>query len=596
MISGRFLQLFFLSSLIWSGSGRECCAQVPEPRPSPTSANPRARETYLRPNLSPQVWDVTAANLTSQKCELLAENLILLVRNFPAEKALNLEWKSRILSLALRLKPGNRDGLVANGQLARGVTPKPNETDPPARLDVIVASLLKLSIELFGDQSDKTTAAYVLGLHLLDIATHLDPTNKVVLDIRLKDAPPLLWKKLVVPSKGKAVSEELPDLRLAAGAVRLVLRNRGLDKEPGKPIEKFVSGSMSAAAKRVEGNARASLQVVLPPDADSEMELIMSAIRKLLIKRHSHWPAGWRVTMEAVEVKPSGQPAVYLGVGMLLDSLIGGQRMDEKVLVACGLDPESGITVPLMSLESLITFASGKPETVSNVLIISEQSLESAHDFLLLNRERAIDLFQLNLCVAKNFAECMELASVSRPQLLQQNLDRFEPFVAILKTKGVNGLRTPEIRKEINIIVEQNPNLFSMRLMRSLALGQIPTKLSRSGSLKQIHSYAGPILQAGSTSYPLKRVQSTATGTPWSKARSQIERLRPILSADVRPYADTLSDLAKSYDTWIDKPPTTSAGWNDLKRAVSDQRARMEQARSTMFSPAGQGNPRPPGE
>lgn len=584
MIPARFKCLCWLIFLLCSGRGGECRAQVPDPIPPPTPNHTPAREIYIRPNLSPLVWDLSAAKLPQAKSDTLAQSLVLLVRNFPTDKSLTMEWKSRILSVALRLKPSDRDGLVANGQLVRGVSPKPTETDTPVKLDTIVASLLKSSIELFGDQKDKSTATYALGLHLLDIATQLDPSNKQVRDIRLQGAPPLLWRKLVEPAKGNSVSEELPDLRLVAGQLRLILRNQIHRYGQGRPTNQFSSGSVVATAKRIDGPARSSLQLILPSDADAGLESSLPAIKQLLIKRHPQWPGGWRVTMGAVEVKPSGQPSVYLGLGILLDSMISGQEIDENVLVACGLDTGSGETVPLMSLSLLVDFAAGKPEVAPDVLIVSPQSLEAAHDFILLNKERAMDLLQLNLCVAKNFAACMELASVNRPPLLQRNLDRSKSLLAILKAKGVQGLRTPEIQKELNTIAEQNPNLFAIGMLRSLVLGQVPTKLSRAGSINQLQALASPILQVGSDAYPLRRNQNTAGGTHWSKAKSQIDRIRPMLSSAVRPYADALSDLAKSYDTWVSNPPTTSTGWNDLKRSIADQRARLEQARSALFS------------
>src|SRR5690606_24359924 len=58
----------------------------------------------------------------------LVQDLTLLARNFPGVPSLTQETRARSLALALAIFPDFRPAIVANGQLARGVWPRPLET------------------------------------------------------------------------------------------------------------------------------------------------------------------------------------------------------------------------------------------------------------------------------------------------------------------------------------------------------------------------------------------------------------------------------------------------------------------------------------
>ena len=95
----------------WSGVAR---AQQPAP-----TANGRA---YPQPDLKAVIFDVQKISLSPATCTELASGMGSWVRNdMPLDTAEDLSWASRMLGVALRLDPKNKDAYIANARLSQDV-------------------------------------------------------------------------------------------------------------------------------------------------------------------------------------------------------------------------------------------------------------------------------------------------------------------------------------------------------------------------------------------------------------------------------------------------------------------------------------------
>jgi hypothetical protein len=175
---------------------------------------PPVTPSYVRPDLSVTAWDLSGVTLNEQQQDGLTHVLVEIVRDYSTSKLVTPVWKSRLLGIALRLQPDNRDAIIANGQLARGVEPQCLHAAPPP-LDKMALSLLRYSTTLMGAATDKHSPNYVLGYHLLDVAVHLDLSNAKVWEAVQQDAPALKWDALLsnIPTDKSLLAEETPDLK-----------------------------------------------------------------------------------------------------------------------------------------------------------------------------------------------------------------------------------------------------------------------------------------------------------------------------------------------------------------------------------------------
>lgn len=548
---------------------RESCAQVPDAAP-PVAEQPTGG-IYRRPDLSPAALDLSNLNIAPDKRAALVSQLALLARNYPESKLLNSEWRARALSLALRLSPEDRDCVVANGQLARRTVPKPLET--ASTLEMVAVEILAMATELVKSAAGKDAPEHVLGLHLLDIAARLNSTNRAMYELHQAEAPLLRWE-LLVPRKQPRSSlqdEETPDLMLSKSALTLTLF-RTVDGQRGVSSKLF-----TATATKMPNGSKRPMQLYLPSDADRELESAMPDVRTLLQARNSQWPAGWRVEFGPLEATPASQSGAVLGIALVMDSLISGVPLDPKVVPICGLDSKNGKIIKTLDFETLLRLEKNAP--AGTVVIVPEQNRDEVYDLLLRQPERWSDILRLSLCTARTLSECCSLSAATRPRLLQQSLDQFNLLTQKVGQTGLTALRQPENLQALEEILNINPNLFSASLLQSAALKKVPSVLSKAGSLKLLRQLGEPVLKAGSKEFPLKTPWlSKLDPSPWSKARTQLDRARSLLNVDSKAYADALTDLAKLYDNLVVNSATNPQIREDLKRRISEGRQRLKEA------------------
>ncbi len=131
--------------------------------------------TYKAPAVSDPLFAGDDVALLETEREKLASNIAGFVSNSlsPRPHAREVENGRRFLALALHLHPRDRNALVANAQLTRGLIPKKVEVDyQPA---VLAKLLLERARTLLAKSSSLDQA---LGGYFLYVAMESDPDNE----------------------------------------------------------------------------------------------------------------------------------------------------------------------------------------------------------------------------------------------------------------------------------------------------------------------------------------------------------------------------------------------------------------------------------
>ena len=549
-----FRPLLLLLSVCLLGSPSRMRAQ------NAAEASPPA--TYPRPDLSDAALDLRDIQMEEARRESLMEILRTMARNFPNDPALSPEWRARILALALRIQPEDRSCLVANGQLARGVQPRPHPNPSKRDLRTLTSILLQFTSDLLKDESDMQSPTAVLALHLLDLTAHLNPANRAVFNLFMQDAPPLAWTKMVASGKAaRPDDEETPDLLLTRAQVSVLVSS-------GKPGEWREIRITARAEKLPPASPRKPLELHLSVEIKGVLEKQLAELRKLLKTRIPRWPGGWSITIDSTPAIPMEQPAALLGIGLALHALITGIDTDPSVHFLCGLDPSSGHITRVLDLADVPAAAS--KWSADTLLVLPEIFADEINDLRIAQPERYAALRKLNLCMASNLQECTALASATRPPALERGLRQFIEIQGEFKPGVITAVRTPAMKERLESILNFCPRYLAPRLLLEDTFKTPLVILSLKGSIAILNQMGHPILKAGSKRFPIRsRWPDKLDATPWAKAKGQIERLRPRLAPDTRAYADALCDLAKIYDQMVLYPPFTPIDKAEVNRRIN---------------------------
>ncbi|MEM9081773.1 MAG: hypothetical protein AAGC74_13900 [Verrucomicrobiota bacterium] len=106
----------------------------------------------------------------------------------------SLERARKLMALALHLSPRNREGLVANYQLKRGLLPEKKEADYS---EAVFAKLLMTRAKLLKESEGENDR--LLGRCFVELAAELDPRNEDAIylsETQRLDEGPVDWSQL----------------------------------------------------------------------------------------------------------------------------------------------------------------------------------------------------------------------------------------------------------------------------------------------------------------------------------------------------------------------------------------------------------------
>ncbi len=504
----------------------------------------RGQQAYQRPDLAAPLFDAAALELTEPESATLLRELNLLARNFPDAPAVTNLIRSRAIGLALRLRPGDRDAVVANGQLARGVPPAPLSCEFTPTASGTAIRLHEAARPLLHSPSNATRQ---LGLLVCDLAIQLEPR------LRRRTAP---LSYLVRPEWHDPAPEVPLDatrtFRLREATARMLL--------PGLQDGQLETLTVRAAAAPAQ--EKQGLRVQLPEDLlnamkhpksgaalRTQVEQCMAAVRTALRHQHESWPEGWVVSFDAARSAET-LPQFFTGAALTLDSLLAAQPPDASLIIAASLDPDGNLQPVLPPGELIPAAALGE----SPPLIIPASEAPDVTDWLLLNPDQWPLLYRVTLYTASGLTDLLQWSRAARAPRPAQSCEAFDALAAKLRRAAdpLAEIRKPESVATLRGITTWTPNHLSAAALLAVAAPQ-PATLSLRGSLAQIDVLAAPLLSTDRKAHPLHLARGPFEKTEFARASEALQSAR-FLHPATRPYVAELLTLAKMLDrasgTW----------------------------------------------
>jgi hypothetical protein len=471
--------------------------------------------------------------------------------------------------------------VVANGQLARDVTPTPLPVGSPPTPDGIAHRLFSLAFPLL---SNPEKSARDFSLLLLDIARRLDPGLQSRIFQFTYGATPEWFDSRSTP----LFFEPPPTFQLLQAEVQVLLP--GLDKDRLRTVT--VKATARPAPKQN------GLKLVLPEalrreigDRDpkkealrTEVERRMIALRTTLRLRHEVWPEGWIVEVTVPDADAKALPQLFAGIALTMDSLLGGTKLESNGLLAAGIDTEGKLRRVLPVEELLPAAALLDPPPV---IVLPSDTGEQIDDWLILHSDQWPQLFRLTLHRVPAVADAMALLTTSHAPMLERALTSFAEIAARLRTSSepLTELRRPETIAALRQILAWHPQHLSAAALLRVASGGAPS-LTINGSLLHIDRLALCVLSTDRQKFPLHLPRPKFEKSDFGKAGDAVSTAMKVIHPAVRTYAEQVITLARMLDR-------AAGHWNAyLKKGgppdppeISRQRNRAAEVRTAIHKP-----------
>lgn len=496
---------------------------------------------YPRPDLNAPLFDPLQVLLDTSTVAALVRDLDTIARNFPDHPGVNHALRAHALSVALRLHPEDHSCLIANGQLARGVTPAPLTTLPPPTPGDVAGRLMRTAREL---QDAAQNDAQVLARLLYDIAGRLDP-------YLLPDIMPLTYGA-TPPWPGPRV-----DSLAAAAVVELKLRNAGARVLlPG--LQDGQLRILTVQAEAVPSPGHAGIRLSLPAPLQramqekdrqplrEEVQRRADGLRAMLERRHEAWPDGWLVQITVPDASALDLPPLFAGAAIAMDALLSGHPPDPQCILAAGLTAD-GKLAPAMTVEQLLPAAALQQTT--RLLILPDEMDGPLSDWLYLTPSQWPLLYHITLHRAPSIGDAMALSRSVRAPKLEQSISRFNEVAARLRSSGnpLAELRRPETTAALEEVVAWHPHHLSASALLSVTTGG-PATLTPGGSLRHIDNLARAALSTDRRRYPLHIPPPRFKKSEFGEAMDALKAAQRQLHPSVRSYASEVELLAKMLD------------------------------------------------
>ena len=501
--------------------------------------------------------------------EEVVRELVKVARTMPE---VPMELRSRAVALALTFRPDDREALVADGQLARGV--KAGE----AGGGVAGAERLGLAAERI--LLSEGAGALPAGAALADVARRLGFEGKGVSGVAYGVVPKWEWLAERIPVEDDEAGT-LPAVTEAQ--VRLLVWAGSGDME----VMTATVTAKKLGAERVES----PVSFRLPPEwtkpaeaaADwaSVLEMRAAAIRELLGPRHEPWPRGWVAELGLSKSQPGFESAVFAGAAVAADCVMAGELPDPVCVLALGLGRGGqleAIGTPVQVLAACVR------QKVRHV-VVPAAMVTGFTDWLLLNPGEWPRLMDVALHTARTPGDMLALSREDRATLLAKADRLFEVTVGPLRGRpdALAALRTPGVVANLEQVAAWHGQHLSARLLLGVAANRVGGSISVEASLAEVdrRSVALKVQPKGA----LKKGQRGLKKTPFGQAWDGLNAVRPLVHAEARTYCDEMLELARLLDRYAGKwPPDSVHPFPDEPPEVTKQRARTRVVRDGLMA------------
>lgn len=529
----------------------------PEPPPPPPDFPVPTAAPYERPDLSVPLVIAADCGMNETEVSGLMQDLGLLVRNFPDDPRITQKLRARAISFALSLQPGHRDMVVANGQLARGITPRLLPVDGPLTTGMLAARLHARAVQLL--QKGSTGAARSGRLTLaLAAALNWDYAPELAAEVPPEED---LWLErlpaVVVPAGPTHT------VQLEQASVRVMIPSLGF-------LGIQLIPSRLTARKDVK-EFRVALATGVP-DNDARWEYA----RTWLARRYPEWPGGCIATVQY----PGALPPAVGGLirAVLADRYLAGAVTHPETVLACGLSEDGAIvstTDPVVALNAAISHQ-GTPVR----LVLAAEDEEVLLNWIIADRRRWEKFCRVTVLTAATLQDVIGLTERKHAALLDRALQKFDSLK--LNPPSAQRMKSPEVLKGLEEAATLHPRHFSASILNRIARGNLPKQFTMARSLALLEPLHQRALNADAT-----RPESNLTVTVFGSILDELAKNRPMLQPGLLEWAREITEMARLRDRYLLRPPTDTPSREQMRSTLAKQRERTGKSRLSAYQHAG---------
>jgi len=325
----------------------------------------------------------------------------------------------------------------------------------------------------------------------------------------------------------KSTVVTMKDLKRIPLAARAAALNALLVQDLGNSRYAGKASALSLSALPLEGDKPATVGFNQP--VGPMMTKALQEVARFHAIRHGGWPRSHEVQL-TFEDKYTGKdgPSAAVACALLLESAIIGTSLDPAFAVTGDLNADGSVQ-PIGGVHAKLR---GATHLKCKLLGIPSKNVIHATDLVLtegLKPFLGIQVFSL-----AKFDDALSLARANRAPDLAAAITEFG-IVAKAGAQNPQSLRTPDAIGKLKSILQRAPGHLSAFVLLQYATDKLPKSLSPAGTLSELDQSIGDLNTAiGSDLSATNKLDSGQI----SKARSGLQRLRPLADARVRPLVD----------------------------------------------------------
>jgi hypothetical protein len=532
--------------------------------------------TYVEPNLTGSLFDVSKTSITEPERELIATYLAGYVRSLDIGKDLNLASSARALGIALRIHPENRSAVVANAQLRMGNQPKP-ESGYKAQEAARYLQEISLRLQKQGGQDSAALATYLVVL-----ASMMDAANEELIfsaETASKKNPPN-WSFAVVnsPSAGEvAANTSVPSATPVSTVTKNQTKINGLvvmdinDTKVGQKMEIIATATFS-------GTAPTFVNTSTKIEEDMRISLDESLRAVLQKKPESRNGISIIISFDDKYCKKSGGSA-GTAFALAIYSLLSN----------CDIDPNFCVTGDIT--------VDGKTREIGGVsyklrgafldkcklsAIPAANSKEVGDMLLLQPRDGLQTLLNMQVFSVETLDDAIAIARLDRNEKLKKAIEKFTLIQTKLDNKiNLSTLSNPEIQSMMSEVIALAPNHLSADYLLKISSGRAPEKITLNAGIQEVLDAMNSILSIFEKPEKSGKVieRYHFSSEDYREAHDRFEKIKSLLPAEVQDfyYASlVMMEAIEQYDNEMGMVPSYYRMQQYIQTLGGDARRRSE--------------------
>ena len=485
-----------------------------------------AAASYRPPDLEKELFDVKKISLDKFDLAGLVSALVSVGRDFDEEDQVDYELRAHALAIAARLDAKNERLKKTLEQLKEEGTTV-GESNTRERVSSRLASGIRALTRKAEVAANQACAAYVC-----DIALRFDPKGNSASKIKeyqetltkaghkaewegilgkaivrrpegpkqktpTKDNPKAPSRSPRNPFEEKEETLSKKEVPMPGGTAKAFARNQ--THANALVVRQLEGGNFAGAASTVNATALREkgvegLVFTFNQEVGSMMNGCLEEVIKFLRVRYDSKPEkipnGYRIELGFQDkYVPKDGPSAATLFTLVLDSLFTGNELDEGF--ACTGDiTADGMVQKIGGTSGKIR---GATKRGCKIVGIPLGNGKEVSDVLLMDGPD--QLLNIQIFTMKNFDEAFAISSKTKSAAVQAVLDSFVKIAEVVKTKGHDILKHPEVQKRLEAIITKMPNHLSAKLLLEYAKGTNPKVLSIGGSFKEIQGASSGIFK-----------------------------------------------------------------------------------------------------